>query len=643
MQKKWNRVIALALTALLLASAVAGCGNAPANDSNGPDAPATATLPPLDESEKVAAAWRDAYAGTDFPDADAVSRAELYADGLAVDALSENGAGEDRKYLFRGDASTRAVNVADGYAMTLPGNQEVACDFSLGAFRSQYSDGDYILTVSRESAGFYGRSAESWRQYIDEFVLPTVNHARYLRLNGLEYTRDPIESEIMLDGYLVFLYSIYIMDRENIERPYYNIAVIRQNDVFDTFYLLVCKSQGDRTGDFDALVRSFSAIAPEGIAKNYETAYAFTMPENWNEATRNYFDKLQNQTHVDWGFFAGSMIAENVPYYGERDDELRQNHTRLQELFDTTFEIMPTYTPLMHAGGYRDMPLTMMHNYAGGNGFNGKPVLQMTYHFSASLSSSLLGHTPMFDIIDGYHDEQLRKVARDLKSYGHPVLFRLCNEMDGNWVHWNGLATLLDPDIFAMAWTRLYTIFEEEGVDNCIWIFNPNDVSSPEFASWNQWMCYLPDSSMIHMLGLTAYEPGNGFELRSFSSLYRRLYERSTPYFEDFIWIISEFGCGSGGEVRSTWNAENPIEETVAGRNKVEQAEWVRAMFNAMYNTRDSNYYYMKNIKAAVWFSGNDHYTDESGNQFITNYYKITDELTETIEAFKEGLHNRQR
>jgi hypothetical protein len=246
----------------------------------------------------------------------------------------------------------------------------------------------------------------------------------------------------------------------------------------------------------------------------------------------------------------------------------------------------------------------------------------------------------MFDIINGNYDDYFRKMGQDLKSYGHPILFRMNNEMDCGWVRWSGNNTLLDPDIHGMVWTHIYNIFEEEGVDNLIWVFNPNGTSG--FNSWSQWLNYLPkDKSMVHCLGLTYYEPANGTTLRTFPSMYRELYERSTPYFEQHVWVIGEFGCGAGGEIRHTWNPENPYQFTVRARNKVDQSDWVRQMFSYMNRRGEDNSYFINNLKVAVWFSGNDTVT-YNDTVYISNYYRITDELTETIEEFRRGF-NRVR
>jgi hypothetical protein len=638
MKKSTRRITVVLLSAVMLAVLIGGCGTtAQPGNQNGERIP---TLPPLDETGKITAAWSADFACSTIPDADSVTRAVLYVNGFEAEALPDPEAG-DHKYIFHSGTNARVANLPDGYALTLPDADNLTVDFNISEYRSQFTAGDYILTVTREESAGYGTNEESWRRYVDEFFLFSIDHERYMRRNRLEM-RESVDSTEILDGYTVLLRSVLIEDRPNIERPYYNIAVIVKNGDYSHFYLLVCKSGSDMSSAFAEMISGFSTFDNVGFARNVQVAYELVPNPNWNDATSRYFEAMRNQTHVSWGFFTAAMIETSRPYYSERRAQMQRTQSDLQEWFDVTFDIIPTYSPLGWGNLLLPTPLDMMREFGGGDGFNGKPVIQMTYHFETSRDRSMRVETPMFDILNGEHDELFREIARGYKEYGYPILFRLGNEMNGNWVQYNALATLLDPDIFSMAWSHLFNIFEEEGADNIIWVFNPNKETS-HYRNYSRWMCYLPaDMSQVHMKGLTAYEFGNGTTLQSFNSLYRAEYERSMPYFENFPWIIGEFAAGSGGERIRNWGAgENPWRETVLGRNQIEQAEWVQAMFRTLNNTQDINNQFARNIKIAIWFNGNDWGTDDEGNSFITNHLRIGESLPTTIEAFREGFAAR--
>lgn len=282
----------------------------------------------------------------------------------------------------------------------------------------------------------------------------------------------------------------------------------------------------------------------------------------------------------------------------------------------------------------------MAEEFAGGNGFNGKPVLQFTYQFTESNNGNLGGYNPSFDILRGRYDDQFRRLAQDIKSYGKPVLFRLNNEMNTDWTSYSGICALLDPDIFRMTWSRLYGIFEEEGVDNCIWIFNPIAVSCP-YSNWGEALNYMPDPSQMQALGLTYYEMGNGTSLMSFESMYKTLYEINMPYFDNYPWIISEFAAGCGGEKLYDYGI-SAYRDTVLGRNQAQQAQWIADMFEAFSHYGEEGYEYLSHIKGAIWFSCND-YADIDGKTYIINYLDLAPELTQSLAAFREGVNGHRR
>ena len=93
----------------------------------------------------------------------------------------------------------------------------------------------------------------------------------------------------------------------------------------------------------------------------------------------------------------------------------------------------PTYLHLGYMDKMLYFPMELATEFAGGNGFNGKPVLQLSYQFTTTNNTGLEGKTPIYDILRGVYDEHFRELARDIRTYGKPVLFRLNNEMNTDW------------------------------------------------------------------------------------------------------------------------------------------------------------------------------------------------------------------
>ena len=242
----------------------------------------------------------------------------------------------------------------------------------------------------------------------------------------------------------------------------------------------------------------------------------------------------------------------------------------------------------------------------------------------------MFGYSPSFDILRGKLDDYFRQLAKDIKKYHYPVLFRLNNEMNTDWTSYSGIVSLLDPDIFITTWKRLYNIFEEEGVDNCIWIFNPIHGTTP-FCNWGEYLNYYP-KGMVNMLGLTSYERGNMEQYSSFKKLYKDLYKKNSPYFSNFPQIISEFGAGAGGEILFDYE-QGCFKDVNIRRNLDKQRRWVKDMF-IQFNKHPE---YTKQIKAAIWFSVND-YGYKDGKEQIMNYFRLDDSLMPTIKQFKKSF-----
>ena len=326
------------------------------------------------------------------------------------------------------------------------------------------------------------------------------------------------------------------------------------------------------------------------------------------------------QDYTEWGIFSHSMAAN-----GGNDEKIKKKTEAFesQEQMDYKFGIAPTYTHCGKLSNPGKFPLSSANSLAGGNGFNQKPVLQFTMQFTANNNETLNDYTPMYDILRGKYDDYFKDLAKDMKSYGKPILFRLNNEMNSDWVSYCAAVTMLDPDIFAMTWERMARIFKEEGCDNILYIFNPTGKTYP-YCNWGEDLCYLPSLEYVQILGLTYYEYNNYFDEdpTSFFELYQWLYEKNSPYWVDYPAIISEFACGAGGNYPSG----------TLYRNSVSQAVWVEEMFDVMNYCR--NYEFVDQIKGAVWFNANDDVGAKTKNLLILD----TTNTKLTIEMFKLGL-----
>ena len=184
----------------------------------------------------------------------------------------------------------------------------------------------------------------------------------------------------------------------------------------------------------------------------------------------------------------------------------------------------------------------------------------------------------LFDVLDGQYDAYLRELAQAVSSQPTPVLMRLGNEMNGDWCSWCAYNFGRDGFLYTEFYRYIHDFFRSEGVENAIWVWNPNHRSLPNYA-WNNELVYYPGDAYVDVVGLTAYNTGSyysGETWQSFSQLYTDYYAHMSELFSQPL-MITEFSCsGIGGD----------------------KVQWVRDMFAAL----DA----FPRLRVAVWWNSQD-------------------------------------
>lgn len=592
---------------------------------------------PMVPDKNAKTVWDELYADKTggFDSAESVGKLTAYSDGKVTDKYDSLPAG-DTRYLFEGKDNTRVAVLSEGYALTLPG-KNVEADFSLGALRSKYKTDKYVLTVSYENRNTYGKdpntgtvSKDGFDIYFREWLIRYLDAdasdkdvLQFFAENKMSFGRPASVNTDHLKGYTINYYHVKFRVATKMEYDNYSIAVVRPTNSYNYFWLFVLKSKGEMYDEAENIVKSFKELEKKGTPVNSVGSYELRIPDYWSKETRAYYDKILNQTTVDWGAFFHQNTEEYIDWFTS------------EEGINTDMDVFMTY---LHIGWYDQrnyLDMDMINREAGGNGFNGKPVLNLTYQFTTTNNNLDAAYTPMFDICRGTYDTHFRRLAQDIKSYGKPVLFRLNNEMNTDWTNYCGMQTMLDPDVFIATWQRLYNIFREEGVDNTIWIFNPFDNTFP-YCNWGDMLNYFPGEDYVQMLGLTAYQDNNDGQIESFKQMYSDLYSKNSPYFDNYPAIIGEFACGAGGEVIYSWDQGAYVPIDNLDQKRQWQADWIKGMFECMINNQAPENKFCKNIKIAIWFSAND-FVEVNGENKIKNYFKLDEGVPLAIQAFREG------
>lgn len=267
------------IAALLLASMalpLVGC----AGGDGSKQVESEASAEPLVPSEKAAAVWKSEWADGEngFADASTIYGFDFYKNReLSGDDPAEIG-NDDCKYIFYGENKARVVNFPDGYVFTLP-TKKFTVDYTLSALRTRYYGDNFCLTITKENKSPYGNTPNGWEIYSSEWLIRYIDDLEFLSANSLRRTRQKVVSTDMLDGYTVWIFNTQFSLKVDWDYQFYDIAVVRKNDVYDTFYLFVMKSAVKQFELLDEIVKSFVEIPAQGKAENDQTPYELKIPD----------------------------------------------------------------------------------------------------------------------------------------------------------------------------------------------------------------------------------------------------------------------------------------------------------------------------------------------------------------------------
>ncbi len=481
------------------------------------------------------------------------------------------------------------VNHSKGYAFCVP--KDAKFDFELSPLFVDIHNDDFTLRVSREWSPY-----DDIKGYIDHYFNRFYHDENWRAENDVSFEYEQSVSLLNAETYVLDREDYKINNIDNGEYDKYSFLIIRNEE--RTFYCLTFRYYAEKSKEVDKaisdIIDTFTIVPSEG-EDVYETDYYPVIPENWTDETKELYARLNDENaELMWGVFTKNIYEEGI------DKTVPQ----LEKKLDYEFPVILSYMHFNH-----EFPMEFMQK----NWENGK-IVELTYQMTTTNNEKLMGYTPNIDIYRGVKDKEIRKLAKKAKEFGHPFLFRINNEMNSDWTSYSGVVNLRDPHIFISNWQRFYRIFQEEGANNVIWVFNPNDRNYPP-CDWNNYLAYYPGNEYVHMIGITGYNTGTyyaeemGETWREFEDIYDAIYDEYTPFFSSFPWMITEFASSSVGGDKTLW-------------------------INNMFSCIDK----YRNLKIAVWFDYADYDYREEGLSKVARPYFL-DETPETLQAFKNGLH----
>lgn len=523
-----------------------------------------------------------------------------YVDG-AASADGQYVRGADNKRVYDAGDWRVLVNYLDGYQMGFPAGAEF--DFSRSPLYTRVTGNGWDAVISRERATYEGMKdvisfelgtffpflhSSGVQNYVNHYELRFLQSPEWQannRVRLVDMGGDPDEliwRQFEVDDpgdaeYEVYFYAfIYTGSRE-----YIRVALRCHNyDVVGPSILPWIERA--------VQPENFHVFDPTGVGHYDTDFYPDLDAATLSDETRALYDELQNGDTLKWGIFTSDAFTN----LGSGSME------EIERELDYTFDAALIYVHYGH-----DFPTEFMEgNYRRGR------IVELTYQATENNNEDMFAHTPFLDMYRGECDDEIRRFARAAAEYGHPFLFRLNNEMNSDWTSYSGVVNMADPQLYIDVWRRFYRIFREEGVNNCLWIYNPNDRNAPP-SKWNDSLAFYPGNGYVQLLGVTGYNNGTYYtkwneQWRDFTTIYDEIWNLYEPHFSRFPWIITEFASSSYGG---------------------DKAAWIDEMFAHIGD--------YPNIKLAVWFSAADYDGDVPARPYWL------DETPETLAAFRRGLH----
>lgn len=525
-------------------------------------------------------------------------RVSIYENGERADGNPSPGT--DCKLVYDDGSVSRLVNYTGGYQLDLPAN--TIFDFSLSPlYTTGYGEG-FDVTISREKADYQSvkdvitfelSTFLPWF-FEDNTVENYVYHYEYRFLLDKGWqANNGVTTTSWTDGNIYFVEAQVDGLSDDLFDGYLYVNYFTPSREYVRVMFRYQQEDSAMQDKLLELAKNTLVFDPLGTPQ-YDTHYTpgpFRDGSLSAEAQSLYDSLYDFDAPMTWGIFMQDFYVSGF------DNEL----TAMEEKLDYNFPLILYYR---HFPTHEFPTEVMQENYEAGR------LVELTLQLTDNNNTDLFAKSPLLEIYRGNMDEELRAWARAAADFGHPFLFRLNNEMNSDWTSYGGVVNLADPAIFTAVWQRIYRIFEEEGVDNCLWIFNPHDRQAPP-SDWNNSLAYYPGNEHVHLIGVTGYNNGTYYtqwaeEWREFDVIYDQIWEEYHPRFGQFPWIITEFASsGIGGD----------------------KVAWINSMFDHIGD--------YPNIRMAVWFSFAD-FDDANGGTPARTYW--LDETPETLEAFRQGL-----
>lgn len=425
--------------------------------------------------------------------------------------------------------------------------------------------------------------------------LKTSSYMSYVNYSNSGFSSNGVDhqnyrcSKQTINGRTVYITKWNRTKLKNIENDfnYYYTADIRKSAT--EAYSIFFKSNRDISGDnkYMSVLKSFQCKQAQGAAKavSFQETAAETEQRlsRLNLETKYLLEQYFSQdAPLTWGIFEPVAPGD------------LSKLMKLENQMGQRFKFILYYHHL-----FGQVPIDTVAKELQ-NAYNNGYIMELTLQ-----TGDYNQDNAMYDILNGEYDDYFKRYAQAVAKFEHPVLMRFANEMNGDWCIYSAYHTGKDTEIYKKCYRYIHDIFTEQGANNVLWVWNPNEKSFPDFT-WNAMEMYYPGNEYVDIVGLTGYNTGTyykGESWRSFDTIYSKLYAKYTAMFSQPL-MITEFASSSiGGD----------------------KAAWITDMFKQLPK--------YPAIKVAIWWNGCDWAVP--GEVQARPYW--VNETEQTLNSFKAG------
>lgn len=427
------------------------------------------------------------------------------------------------------------TNLVDGYSVRIPYDMKV--DMSQSSICATLEDSYRKIRIFKE---VFDTDSErlSYLKYSNRFTENTADHKIIKQEN---YSVGNYE-------YHILEWSRKKLSRINNDKNYYACVDVCIGARVYTFFFASSSQLFANNGYMD-IVSSLTTFDPVIAQTNaYNSGYKKSSVTRLNPTAKATYEKLFSD---DATFKMGMFPPDK---YGGI-----QRMEEFEETLGYEFCAFLTYTEFtdkagLNAVNYLEKINTYIKKVEGSFKYAQKSgkALELTLQVPLSRKTD---KNMIYEILDGEYDQFINAYTKLVASYPNvTVLFRPFNEMNGDWCNYSAFHTSRDPQLYVELYRYLYDKFKAAGCNNTIWVWNPNEISFPNYK-WNSEFLYYPGDEYVDVYGITGYNTGTYYEgetWRSFDEIYAPVYERALLINEKPI-MITEFSCSSVGGDKVKW------------------------------------------------------------------------------------------